>query len=103
MLAAAALTTAVAKETSKPGQRSPHQGPLKVLRGFDTNKNGRIDGPEIEKLREAFAGAMNQDLARYDLNGNGKLDDREVAAIRLATASSAPRTTAPGVADAPVK
>lgn len=103
MLAAAALTTAVAKETSKPGQRPTHQGPLKVLRGFDANHNGRIDGPEVEKLREAFAGAMNPDLARYDLNGDGKLDDREVAAIRLGNTTTPPRTPAPGVADAPAK
>lgn len=103
MMAAAVWTTAMAKETSKPGQRSAHQGPLKVLRGFDANKNGRIDGPEAEKLREAFTGAMHQDLARYDLNGDGKLDDREISSIRLKASTVPPRSPAPGVEDAPVK
>lgn len=100
---AAALTTAVAKETSKPGQRPVHQGPVKALRAFDANKNGRIDGPEVERLREAFAGAMNQDLARYDLDGDGRLDDREVASIRVSQGATAPRTPTPGAAEAPVK
>jgi hypothetical protein len=103
LLALAALTTAVAKETGKPGQRTAHQGPLKVLRGLDANKNGRIDGPEVEKLREAFAGALHQDLARYDLNSDGKLDDREVSMIRLKASTVTPRSPAPGVEDAPVK
>lgn len=103
LLASAALTTTSAKETGKPGQRTTHQGPVKVLRGFDANKNGRIDGPEVEKLREAFAGAMHQDLTRYDLNGDGKLDDREISNIRLNASTVPPRSPDPGVADAPVK
>lgn len=103
MMASAFFTTVVAKEVGKPGQRTNHQGPVKVLRGFDANKNGRIDGPEVEKLREAFAGALNSDLTRYDLNGDGKLDDREVANIRLHPGTVPPRSPDPGVADAPVK
>lgn len=103
MMASAIWTTAMAKETGKPGQRTAHQGPLKVLRGFDANKNGRIDGAEVEKLREAFAGALHQDLARYDLNSDGKLDDREVSMIRLKASTVTPRSPDPGVGDAPVK
>jgi len=103
ILASASLTGAVAKEAGKPGGRPVHQGPLKVLRGFDANRNGRIDGPEVEKLREAFAGALHHDLARYDLNSDGKLDDREVSSIRLKASTVPPRSPAPGVEDAPVK
>ena len=102
-LAAAALPIA-AKEVGKPSEKAAQMGPRKLLSGFDANKNGRIDGPEVEKLREAYAGALREELARFDLDGDGRLDDREVAGIRVRPGNHRPvrgAGAAPG--EAPVK
>jgi len=53
-----------------------------VLEKYDTNKDGKIEGEEVTKLREAFAGAEHDNLKSLDTNGDGKLDDNEVAAIK---------------------
>ena len=103
ILATAALATAEAKEIERPGGRGRLQGPQRALKNFDANKNGRIDGPEVERLREAFAGAMRESLAHYDLNGDGVLDDPEVARIRTGGRPGTPRSQVGGSEAAPVK
>ena len=95
---------ATAKETGKPGEKPVQVGPRSYLLKLDANKNGRIDGPEVDKLREAYAGAMREGLARFDLNGDGRLDDLEVAGIRLkGGARVAPRSSETSPSDAPVQ
>lgn len=54
----------------------------KLIAKYDTNKNGKIDGEEMEALRKDFAKDPNGDLKAYDTNKNGKLDDDEIAAIK---------------------
>lgn len=102
-----------AQAKDKTDGKKAKMGPRKVLAQFDTNKNGKIDGGEVEKLRQAFAGDLKEQLKRFDLNGDGKLDDAEVAAIKLkssakdgaAVPSAAPGTPAvqKPAADAPAK
>lgn len=103
ILATAALATAEAKEIERPGGRGRLQGPQRALKSFDANKNGRIDGPEVNRLREAFEGAMRESLAHYDLNGDGFLDDPEVARIRTVSRPGTPRSQVGGSGAAPVK
>jgi Ca2+-binding EF-hand superfamily protein len=97
-----ALAGSVQAKDKADGKKAK-MGPRKVLTQFDTNKNGKIDGAEAEKLRQAFAGDLKEQLKRFDLNGDGKLDDAEIAAIKLkksdkdAAATPAP---APGTAGA---
>ena len=95
---------AAAKESSKPGEKPVPLGPRSYLLKLDANKNGRIDGPEVDKLREAFAGAMHEELARFDLNKDGRLDAIEVAGIRLRGGAKTPaRSSEANPAQAPVK
>jgi len=82
--------SAVAKEADKDKEDiKPKMGPRKVLTQFDTNKNGKIDGNEVEELRKAFAGDLKAQLAKLDKDGNGKLDDAEIAAIKPKAAPDA--------------
>lgn len=103
-MVAASLPCALAKESSKAGDRPLALGPRQFLVKLDANKNGRIDGPEVARLREAHAGAMQQELSRFDLNGDGRLDDREVAGIRIKSSVAAPRRPdGPSPSEAPVQ
>ena len=104
VLLLAACTPLQAKENGRPGGRSNGIGPRKFLLQLDANKNGRIDGPEVDKLRAAFNGPMQGDLARFDLDGDGRLDDGEVARIQLGTSPvNARRGDASGPGGAPVQ
>lgn len=52
---------------------------MKATKGFDTDKNGQIDGSEIQALKGALAG--NADLKALDKNTNGQIDDDEITAL----------------------
>jgi hypothetical protein len=54
----------------------------RIFAKYDTNKNGVIDGDEVEAVRKAFAADPKGEFAAYDRNGDGKLDDGEIAAIK---------------------
>lgn len=61
----------------------PTPGPkARIFAKYDTNKNGAIDGAEIEIVRKAYAAEPKGEFARYDLNHDGKLDDKEIAEIK---------------------
>lgn len=49
---------------------------------YDKNRNGVIDGDEIEALRNDYAADPSGPLKRFDKNKDGKLDDEEIAAIK---------------------
>jgi hypothetical protein len=63
----------------KGGPNKAQHACMKAVKGFDTDKNGQIDGKEIEALKAAFAG--NAALKQLDTNANGKLDDDEITAL----------------------
>ena len=52
---------------------------MKATKGFDSDKNGQIDGSEVQALKDALAG--NADLKALDKNANGQIDDDEITAL----------------------
>ena len=56
--------------------------PGMLLKTYDTDKNGAIDGSEIKALRAAFDSDKTGPLKKLDGNNDGTLDDSEVAAIK---------------------
>ena len=54
----------------------------KIFAEFDKNKNGVIDGDEIEAVRKAYAADPKGQFARYDADHDGKLSDAEIAEIK---------------------
>ena len=53
-----------------------------LLKKYDTDKNGAIDGSEIKGLRDAFEADKTGPLKKLDANNDGTLEDSEVAAIK---------------------
>src|SRR5205085_2850003 len=51
----------------------------KILKTYDTNGDGKIDGAEAEALKKAFA--SDASLKGLDKDKDGKLSDEEIAAI----------------------
>ena len=88
------------------GNNRPGGDNRAMIERFDTNKNGRLDPPEQQKMREALqqrqtdkpsqsqrpaqagdrsSGANRQQaLQRFDANGNGRLDPEELQKARAA-------------------
>ncbi len=88
VLVACALTLAIptsafagkgARKARKGEQAGKSARPGMLLKKYDTDKNGTIDGTEVEALRKAFD---NDPLKKIDANNDGKLDDTEIAAIK---------------------
>ena len=71
-----------ARKGNKPNQTDKAGRPGMVLKKYDADKNGKIDGTEIEALRKAFDADKTGPLKRLDANNDGTLDDTEVAAIK---------------------
>ena len=63
-----------------PAERAARPGML--LKTYDTDKNGAIDGSEVEALKKAFDADKTGPLKKLDTNSDGTLDDSEVAAIK---------------------
>ena len=53
-----------------------------LLKKYDTDKNGSIDGTEGEALRKAFDADKTGPLKKLDGNNDGTLDDKEIAEIK---------------------
>ncbi|MBI4661552.1 MAG: hypothetical protein HY735_22245 [Verrucomicrobia bacterium] len=80
-------SSAVAGQGAKRarGKKAEQAVPIQqVLKRFDKDANGKIDGAEADALRKAFDGPKHAALKALDKNGNGKLDDAEIAAIQAA-------------------
>ena len=71
-----------ARKGNKPNQADKAGRPGMVLRKYDTDKNGSIDGTEVEALRKAFEADKTGPLKRLDANNDGTLDETEIAAIK---------------------
>ena len=63
-----------------PAERAARPG--RLLKTYDTDKNGAIDGTEVEALKKAFDADKTGPLQKLDANSDGTLDDSEVAAIK---------------------
>jgi len=71
--------TFAAGKGGKAGANKGGRACMKATKGFDTDKNGQIDGKEVDALKSALAG--NADLKALDKNANGQLDDDEITAL----------------------
>lgn len=71
-----------AKKGNKPEQADKAARPGMLLKKYDTDSNGSIDGSEIEALRKAFDADKTGPLKKLDKNSDGTLEDSEVAAIK---------------------
>lgn len=74
-----------ARKGNRPNQadkadRAARPGVL--LKKYDTDKNGAIDGTEVEALRKAFDADQTGPLKKLDANNDGTLDDKEITAIK---------------------
>ena len=68
-----------AKGARKEGKAARGAHPGMLIKRYDTDKNGTIDGTEAEALRKAFD---NDPFRKLDANNDGKLDDTEIASIK---------------------
>jgi hypothetical protein len=80
-IAITAPTIAAGKggRAGKGGGKQGAHACMKSVKGFDTDKNGQIDGKEVDALKSALAG--NPDLKVLDKNANGQIDDDEITAL----------------------
>ena len=82
----AVLAPAYAAKGERKQKKSDDEAATAVLKIFDTNANGKIDGDEVTALRKAFADAKEGTLEALDKNADGKLSDEEISAITAAPA-----------------
>lgn len=88
LLSLALPATAFAGKGAKKQKAAQSEGNGKsvtaqqVLKRFDKNADGKIEGAEAEALRKAFNGQRHDALKAFDKNSDGKLDDSEIAAIK---------------------
>ncbi len=68
------------KGKGNPADKEARPGVL--LHKYDTDKNGSIDGSEMDALRKAFDADKTGPLKKLDVNNNGTLEDSEIAAIK---------------------
>jgi Ca2+-binding EF-hand superfamily protein len=77
-------STLLAAKGNKAARRHQAAPTARLLKRYDTNGNGSIDGEEVVALRKTF------DLFKgLDKDGNGTLDDSEIAAIKVADKAGA--------------
>ena len=76
LLVATVFVFALSAAAQSPGPKA------RLFLKYDTNKNGVIDGDEIEVVRKAFAAEPKGEFVAYDVNGDGKLSDEELAGIK---------------------
>lgn len=69
-----------AKGAKKADKADRAARPGMFLKKYDTDKNGAIDGTEVEALRKAFD---NDPLRKLDANKDGMLGDEEIATIKV--------------------
>ena len=55
----------------------------RVIALYDADRNGTIDGAEIDTLRSAFAAKPKADLRHFDSNKDNALSDEEISAIKM--------------------
>jgi Ca2+-binding EF-hand superfamily protein len=83
-LLAAALCLAL-PGVAHAGKNKGNKGnkPNKIIKQYDTNGNGIIDGDEVEAVRKAFTADPTGPLKQFDTNNDGKLDDTEIGAMKV--------------------
>ena len=72
------------------------QHPGQVVRSYDKNSNGQIEGDETEALKRGFAADPKGPLAALDKNSNATLDDDEISALNARMSKRAERVAKKG-------
>jgi hypothetical protein len=79
-LCAAVIAIPTLSFAAKPGKGNK---PGKIVRQYDANADGSIDGSEIEAFRKAFETDKTGPLKQFDTDSNGTLSDTEISAIKV--------------------
>jgi hypothetical protein len=72
------------------------QRPGVVVRSYDKDGNGQIEGGEVEALKKAFTADPKGSLAVLDKNSNGTLEDDEIAVVNARMSKHAERVAKKG-------
>lgn len=84
LLAATSLVLAPAAHAAKGDRKKAAantEATAGLLKKYDTNANGKIDGDELEAVRKDFTGTSDEALKALDKDHDGKLSDTEIAAL----------------------
>jgi Ca2+-binding EF-hand superfamily protein len=71
-----------AKGANKPGKRDRSERPGMILKEYDKDRSGTIDGSEMEALRKAYEADKTGPLKKFDKDNDGTLSDTEIAGIK---------------------
>ena len=75
VLAASSLFLAPAAYAAKGDRKKGNTATTELLKKYDTNANGKIDGTELEAVRKDFAGSPDLNLKALDKDNDGKSGD----------------------------
>ena len=81
-LAVTSLLLAPASYAAKGDRKKGNTATTELLKKYDTNANGKIDGAELEAVRKDFAGSPDLNLKALDKDTDGKLSDTEIEALK---------------------
>ena len=79
------LVPAFAAKGDRKKQNAENEAYTAILKKYDVNANGKIDGDETVELRKAFSEGKDETLKALDKNADGKLSDDEIAAVAPST------------------
>ncbi len=83
-----------AAKGAKP-TKAERQEKRKLIREYDKNEDGKIEGAEAETLRKAFDADKTGPVKSLDKNSDGKLDDTEIAALKSRPAGAKGKAAKP--------
>lgn len=81
VLAASSLLLAPASYAAKGDRKKGNTANAELLKKYDANANGKIDGAELEAVRKDSAGSPDLNLKALDKDNDGKLSDSEIEAL----------------------
>lgn len=81
-LAVAALALPATTFAAKGNKGDKANKPGKIVREYDTDGNGKIEGAEVEGFRKAFDADKAGPLKQFDKDADGTLSDTEIAAVK---------------------
>jgi hypothetical protein len=88
-------TSFAAKGKGKKGEAANRRS-IHAVQSYDTNKNGQIDGDEVEALKKAFTADPKGALAFVDKNSSGTLEEDEISALNARLSKRAERLAKKG-------
>jgi hypothetical protein len=80
-LASTSLLLASASYAAKGDRQKPTEAAAALLKKYDANANGKIDGAELQAVRKDSAGSPDLNLKALDKDNDGKLSDSEIETL----------------------